>query len=73
EAFSKEVTNRMIVEMNMAIPELVTKGIEQAMGYEIKLRALSLADFERARQKVQPQTTPATMKRYLDWRDSVTR
>ncbi len=73
EAFSKEVTNRMIVEMNQAIPELVTKGIELAMGYEIKLRALSLADFERARQRVQPQTTPATMKRYLDWRDSVTR
>ena len=73
EAFSKEVTNRMIVEMNQAIPELVTKGIEQAMGYEIKLRPITLADFERARQKVQPATTPATMKRYLDWRDSVTR
>lgn len=73
EAFSKEVTNRMIVEMNQAIPELVSKGIEQAMGYEIKLRPLSLSDFERARQKIQPATTPASMKRYLDWRDSVTR
>ncbi len=73
EAFAKEVTNRMIVDMNQAIPELVTKGIEQAMGYEIKLRALTLADFERARQRVQPQTTPATVKRYTDWRDSVTR
>lgn len=73
EAFSKEVTNRMIVEMNQAIPELVSKGIEQAMGYEIKLRPLTPADFERARQKIQPATTPASMKRYLDWRDSVTR
>jgi katanin p60 ATPase-containing subunit A1 len=70
ESLAKEVTNKMVGEMNHAIPELVDQGLDAVRDYKVQVRPLTLEDFEAARQQVQPVTSEEDMQRYLDWRDA---
>jgi katanin p60 ATPase-containing subunit A1 len=70
ESLAKEVTNRMVAEVNDELPKLVDKGLDAVRGYKIKLRPLTFEDFERARAQVQPVTSTEDMQRYFDWRDA---
>jgi SpoVK/Ycf46/Vps4 family AAA+-type ATPase len=72
ERFCKEVTNRMIAEMNENIPALVDKGLDVVKKYQVKVRDLQTADFDRARALVHAQTTPDEMQRYVNWKESIT-
>ncbi len=70
ERFSKEVTSRMVAEMNRDIPRLIDEGLDEVKKYKIQVRDLALRDFETARARVNPQTTDESMKKYLDWKES---
>jgi len=70
ESLSKEVTNRMVAEENAEIADLVDQGLDAVRGYAIQVRPLVLEDFERGRRQVQPVTSAADMKRYVEWRDA---
>ena len=39
--------------------------------FQITVRPLTRADFERARKQVQPVTGPEEMQRYVDWQNAV--
>ena len=71
ESLSKEVTNRMVAEANADIPNLVDQGLDAVRGYKVKVRALTFADFERAREQVNPVTSSEDMQKYFDWRDAI--
>lgn len=71
ERFSKEVTARMVAEMNRELPNLVDKGLEAVRRYAIKVRDLTMADFERAADLIHPLTAPQDTKRYSDWKESL--
>jgi SpoVK/Ycf46/Vps4 family AAA+-type ATPase len=70
ERFCKEVTGKMIAEMNREIPQLVDRGLEHVKRHRIKVRPLVRADFEEALRNVRPQTTPEQMQRYLSWKEN---
>ncbi|MBI5365793.1 MAG: ATP-binding protein, partial [Planctomycetes bacterium] len=70
ERLCKEVTSRMVAEMNREIPRLIDQGLDAVAGYHIRIRDLTPEDFESARARVHPQTTPEEMRKYLDWRES---
>jgi SpoVK/Ycf46/Vps4 family AAA+-type ATPase len=70
ERFCKEVTMRMIAEMNAQLPSLVDQGLEAVRGYEVRVRDLTAAEFAAARARIAPQTSAEEMARYLSWRES---
>ncbi len=67
ERLCKQATSQMIGELNDDLPDLLDQGLQATRGYQIKVRPLTLADFERAKEYVRPATSPADMQRYLDW------
>lgn len=71
ERFCKEVTSRMVAEMNRDIPRLIDAGLNEVKKYKIQIRDLTLRDFEIARARITPQTTEESMRRYLDWKESM--
>jgi SpoVK/Ycf46/Vps4 family AAA+-type ATPase len=70
ERFCKEVTTGMIEECNRDLPGLVDRGLDPVRRHRLKVRPLTRADFDAALRLIHPQTTPAEMKRYHDWRES---
>ncbi len=70
ERFCKEVTTRMIAEMNATLPAVVDRGLDEVRSYEIKVRDLTRAEFEAAKRRIAPQTTPVEMERYVNWKES---
>ncbi|HVY62747.1 MAG TPA: ATP-binding protein, partial [Planctomycetota bacterium] len=70
ERFVKEVTTRMIAEMNATLPALVDQGLDQVRSYDVKVRELTAAEFDAARRRISPQTVPAEMERYRNWKES---
>ena len=72
ERFCKEVTTRMIAEMNEGLPALVDQGLDSVRTYQVKVRELERGEFEGARRRIAPQTTPAEMTRYVNWKESET-
>lgn len=71
ERFCKEVTTGMIEQMNGDIPHLVDRGLDQVRKYRIKVRDLTLEDFDAAARLIHPQTTPEEMEKYYRWKESV--
>lgn len=71
EQFCKEVTNRMVFEMNSELPSLVDQGLETLRSYRIKIRTLMPEDFTRARAMITPQTSKEENRRYLTWKESL--
>ena len=69
ERFTKEVTNRMVLEENKEIPAKLDQGVEELKRFTIKTRQLVLDDFERARRNVNPVTSPEDMRRYAEWKE----
>lgn len=67
ERLCKQATSQMIGELNVDLPELIDRGLAATRGYQVKVRPLTLADFERAKTYIKPVTSPAEMQRYLDW------
>lgn len=72
ERFCKEVTTRMIAEENAELPGLVDQGLDAVKSYNVRVRELSRAEFEAARRRISPQTTPEDMVKYTSWRESMT-
>ncbi len=70
ERFCKEVTSRMVADMNRDIPKLIDEGLDEVKKYRIQVRDLALRDFETARARISPQTTDESMRKYLDWKES---
>jgi SpoVK/Ycf46/Vps4 family AAA+-type ATPase len=70
ERFVKEVTTRMIAEMNATLPALVDQGLDQVRSYDVKVRALKVDEFDAARRRISPQTTPQEMEKYRNWKES---
>ncbi len=70
ERFVKEVTHRMIAEMNETLPGLVDRGLDEVRSYQVRVRELKRKEFETARSKIHPQTTSEEMTRYVNWRES---
>jgi len=70
ERLVKEVTNRMVSGENAQIPKIVERGLDEVRDYEIRVRALTFEDFEKARLSVNPVTTAEDMRRYADWKES---
>ncbi|MCE9584344.1 MAG: ATP-binding protein [Planctomycetes bacterium] len=70
ERLCKEVTTRMVAEMNRDIPGLIDKGLDEVRKYQLKVRPLTLADFQKAAAKISPQTTAADVKKYNEWREA---
>ncbi|MCC6572846.1 MAG: ATP-binding protein [Planctomycetes bacterium] len=68
ERLVKQATTTMIAELNDDLPDLVDKGLKEAKGYQVKIRALSVDDFRKAATGIAPVTSAEEMKRYLDWR-----
>ncbi|MHC4473804.1 MAG: AAA family ATPase [Planctomycetota bacterium] len=67
ESLAKEVTNSMVAEENESIPDLVDRGLDEVRDYAIRVRPLTLEDFEDAVRHIQPVTGPEEMQRYIDW------
>ena len=63
----KEVTARMLAEMNPDIPSLVDEGLRSIQSYEIKVRPLKHADFAPYLEKLVPDTTIEDIHHYTDW------
>ena len=70
ERLSKEVTTRMVAEMNREVPGLIDRGLDEVRKHQLRIRPLTLADFQRAMAKISPQTTPADVKKYDEWREA---
>jgi SpoVK/Ycf46/Vps4 family AAA+-type ATPase len=60
----KDVTARMLEEINPAIPTLVDEGLQAIQGYTIKTRALERRDFAHALEHLVPDTTEQDLARY---------
>ena len=70
ERLCKEVTTRMVAEMNREVPGLIDKGLDEVRKHQLRVRPLTQADFQRAMAKIHPQTTPADVKRYDEWKEA---
>jgi katanin p60 ATPase-containing subunit A1 len=67
ERLCKQATSQMIGELNADLPDVVDQGLAGTRAYQVKVRPLSLTDFQRACEMIRPVTSPAQMQRYLDW------
>jgi SpoVK/Ycf46/Vps4 family AAA+-type ATPase len=67
ERFCKQAIKGMIQEMNTDLPSIVDRGLDAARDYQIRVRDLTLADFEAAAECITPLTNEQEMQRYLQW------
>jgi katanin p60 ATPase-containing subunit A1 len=67
ERLCKQATSQMIGELNADLPDIVDKGLRATRDYQVKVRELTVEDFQRAATYIRPITSPADMQRYLDW------
>lgn len=70
ERLCKEVTTRMVAEINREIPALIDKGLDEVRKHQLKVRPLTMADFQKAIAKISPQTTAADVKKYNEWKEA---
>lgn len=70
ERLCKEVTTRMVAEMNREIPGLIDRGLDEVRKHQLKVRPLTMADFQKAIAKLNPQTTAADVKKYNEWKEA---
>lgn len=63
----KEVTARMLAEMNPDIPALVDEGLKSIQAYEIKTRPLKHSDFAPSLDNLVADTTIEDVHQYADW------
>ncbi len=68
ERMVKQVTSTMIAELNADLPDIIDRGLQHAKGYQVKIRALTLRDFQVAAEGIRPVTSAEEARRYLDWR-----
>jgi len=64
---SREVVTSMVRECNPKVSSLVDQGMDALRSYELKLRPLEKADFERILAQRRPETTDAQIQRFRDW------
>ncbi len=67
ERLCKQATSQMIGELNADLPDVVDRGLKATRDYQVKIRALSRDDFERAAGMIRPTTSPAEAARYRAW------
>jgi SpoVK/Ycf46/Vps4 family AAA+-type ATPase len=63
----KEVTARMVAEMNPEIPKLVDKGLAAIQDYTIRIRPLKRGDFEPVLARLVADTSLEAEAHYADW------
>jgi katanin p60 ATPase-containing subunit A1 len=63
----KEVTARMLAEMNPEIPKLVDDGLRSIQSYEIKVRPLRHIDFDPFFCDLAPDTSIKDLQNYDQW------
>ena len=63
----KEVTARMLAEMNPEIPKLVDDGLRSIQSYEIKVRPLRHIDFDPFFCDLAPDTSSKDLQNYDQW------
>jgi len=71
ERLCKEVTTRMIRHMNTDLPKVVDAGLDNARDYEVKVRPISMDDWNFGIGRITPATSPQEMDKYLKWNDSM--
>ena len=64
----KEAVYTMVTELNPEIYDLADKELEEIKPYQLKVRALTGDNFEKAFKRVKPATTEDMAKRYDEWR-----
>ncbi|MHC4839670.1 MAG: ATP-binding protein [Planctomycetota bacterium] len=67
ERLAKQATSQMISDLNSDLPDLLDKGLKATQDYQVKVRPLTLEDFQRAAEMIKPATSPAEAQRYRDW------
>lgn len=67
ERLAKQATSQMISDLNADLPDLLDKGLKATQDYQVKVRPLTLEDFQRAAGMIRPATSTAEAQRYRDW------
>lgn len=73
EQICRDVVSTMLTDCNPDLTDRVDEGAEAVRQYELKVRPLAYADFERAMQGARPATTREQLRRYEQWRDGLER
>jgi katanin p60 ATPase-containing subunit A1 len=63
----QEVINRIILDLNPSVSQLVDQGIEAVKNYTLALRPVERRDFEISISGTRPLTTPEDIEKYADW------
>lgn len=71
ERLCKEATGRMVAEMNAGLPALIDRGLDDVRTYQLKVRPLTIADFDDALALIKPAATEQDMARYRDWAEAL--
>ena len=67
----REAITHMVKEMNPDLIDEVDRGLEAIERYQIEIRPLTEADFERALAVVEPETREADLSRFQEWRQGL--
>ena len=67
----QDVGNKVIKELNPEISRLVDEGPKALSKYKLQLRPLRKEDFETVLAQMKPETTPAQLQRFSDWKGQV--
>ena len=65
--FAKTAIREMVADMNPGLDSLAEKSMDKVKDYELKLRPLEMADFDRAFGMVESKTDMKDVKRYEEW------
>jgi SpoVK/Ycf46/Vps4 family AAA+-type ATPase len=63
----QEVVNKIILSSNPDVSHLVDKGMEAIKEYTLRLRPITLADFEAGLDGIRPGTSAADIHAYDSW------
>ena len=66
-AVCQEAVNRMILDMNPSISDIVDQGVESIRKYTLVLRPLTAKDFEDSIGRIPPATSSEYVDRYATW------
>ena len=69
ERVFKEALGGMIASLNANLPALVDQGLDQVRDYQMKVRPLTMDDFENALKLISPATSDSEMTKYREWKE----
>jgi len=69
ERLCKEATGFMLSTMNEQLPGLFDQGIDEVKNYQMKIRTLKFADFDKHLHAMTPATTASDVEKYKQWKE----